>query len=235
MNRKLRLEAFIHYTLSFIGGYFGLYAILSRCGIFASAQTNNMISLVHDLLGGSPLDFLVRAGALFLYLLAIILTVWIPEHSPCNLKLLSIGIDCIACFTLGFFPAELNPVIGLYPIFFSMAFQWCTFKGAYGFAGSTTFSTNNLRQFTTAIIHLLTGKEKEASLKIRFYGGTLLNFHLGAAASFLMWQFFALRSIWCCLLPLTFALLLILSEQSAALSPKKKRLLAFPAVIITRH
>lgn len=217
MQTKRRPEALIHYVISFVGGYFGIYAIMARSGIFASAQTNNMICLVHDLLDCSMADFFARLGALFLYFLAIALTVWIPEHFPRSLKLLSVAIDSAACLLLGFLPGDLNPVIGLYPIFFAMAFQWCSFRGAEGFVGSTTFSTNNLRQFTTGIVHLLMRKEEENPRgRIRFYGLTLLGFHLGVTAGFLLWQVFPLRSIWFCLLPLGFAAACLLPQRAKA-------------------
>lgn len=234
-SSKINSEAVIHYILSFVGGYFGIYAILSRCGIFASAQTNNLISLLHDLLGGNLSDFLFRFGALFLYLLAIILTVWVPERFSCNLKLLSVLIDGLACLILGFLPMDLNPIVGLYPIFFAMAFQWCSFKGAYGYAGSTTFSTNNLRQFVTAITHFLLKKDEESIPKIHFYGGTLLNFHLGVILSFLLWQPFSLHSIWFCFLPLSGALILLLSGQPAVLLWKKRFIHILSIASVAKH
>lgn len=208
MKQKLNHEALLHYTLSFIGGFLGLYSILSRCELFGSAQTGNLLYLVRDILGANFSDFLFRIGALVLYAAAIALTVWLPERFGLDLKMPSILIDGAVILMLGFFPEDMNPVLGLYPVFFAMAFQWCSFRGACGYVSSTTFSTNNLRQFTTATTQFLIFKEKEYLQKARFFGITLLAFHAGAAVSYALWSLWRIHSVWCCLIPLTGALML---------------------------
>ena len=52
----------IHFTMAFIGGFFGVYTILRFTGLFGSAQTANLIYLTTDLLGGSWADMLLRLG-----------------------------------------------------------------------------------------------------------------------------------------------------------------------------
>lgn len=83
----------LHFVMAFIGGYFGLYAIVARNDLFGSAQTSNLIYLVQDILGGRPLDFVIRIGALVLYSTAVALSVWLPKHTAVNNKILSILID----------------------------------------------------------------------------------------------------------------------------------------------
>ena len=39
MHTEMKYRFLIHYTLSFIGGYLGLYAIISRADLFGNAQT----------------------------------------------------------------------------------------------------------------------------------------------------------------------------------------------------
>ena len=52
----------LHFVMAFIGGYFGLYAIVARNDLFGSAQTSNLIYLVQDIVGGRPYRSI---GALF--------------------------------------------------------------------------------------------------------------------------------------------------------------------------
>ena len=80
MHTEMKYRFLIHYTLSFIGGYLGLYAIVSRADLFGNAQTANLIGVVRDLIGRNFSDMLLRVGALLIYMAAVILTVWIPEH-----------------------------------------------------------------------------------------------------------------------------------------------------------
>lgn len=106
MHTEMKYRFLIHYTLSFIGGYLGLYAIVSRADLFGNAQTANLIGVVRDLIGRNFSDMLLRVGALLIYMAAVILTVWIPEHFSADLRFISIGIDIFAILLLGFFPPE---------------------------------------------------------------------------------------------------------------------------------
>ena len=80
MHTEMKYRFLIHYTLSFIGGYLGLYAIVSRADLFGNAQTANLLGVVRDLIGRDFSDMLLRVGALLIYMAAVILTVWIPDH-----------------------------------------------------------------------------------------------------------------------------------------------------------
>ena len=41
--------------------------------------------------------------------------------------------EAMAAVAVGCFPEDITPVLGLYPLFFAMAFQWNSFSGADGF------------------------------------------------------------------------------------------------------
>ena len=216
MHTEMKYRFLIHYTLSFIGGYLGLYAIVSRADVFGNAQTANLLGVVRDLIGRDFFDMLLRIGALLIYVTAVILTVWIPEHFSTDLRFISIGIDIFAILLLGFFPSGMSPVVALYPVFFAMPFQWCTFKAPGGYNSSTIFSTNNLRQFTTAVTQFLMKKDTAQRDKAKFYGMTLLSFHTGAALSLILYMAYGLSGVWLCLIPAFYAVWLIAEDRSTA-------------------
>lgn len=213
MENSEKYEEWNHYTLSLIGGFLGMYAIMARCDFFGSAQTANLIYLAGDLIGRNFFDFVIRLGALALYVGAIGLTVWLSSRSSVNLKAVSILIDAFVILLLGFFPADMNPIIGLYPVFFAMAFQWCSFKGIRGYTSATIFSTNNVRQFTTATVQYCMSKERQHLDKLKFFGFTLLSFHIGVAASALLWNALGIHSVWLGLVPAAGALLITALEN----------------------
>ena len=111
-------------------------------------------------------------------------------------------IDALAAMLLSILPEDIAPVLGLYPLFFAMAFQWNSFPGASGFVSSTIFSTNNLRQFTSALSEVWLNHDDSHWPKARFFGLTLLSFHTGVGISYLLWQAVGARSSWFCLLPI---------------------------------
>lgn len=201
MDETAQYETRLHYTLSFIGGFLGVYAILARCDFLGSAQTSNMIYLVTGILGRNFYEVLLRVGAMLLYMTAVALTVYLPKHTKINIQVMSICVTAVAAVILGFLPLDMNPILGLYPIFFATAFQWCSFKGARGFSSSTIFSTNNFRQFTAALTEVVLNQNEEQKDKARFFGGTLVSFHAGVAASFLLWQMFHVHDAWFVVIP----------------------------------
>ena len=67
MHTEMKYRFLIHYTLSFIGGYLGLYAIVSRADLFGNAQTANLLGVVRDIIGRDFSDMMLRVGACFIH------------------------------------------------------------------------------------------------------------------------------------------------------------------------
>lgn len=208
-------EAHLHYIMSWIGGFLGVLSILCFSSLFGSAQTSNLILLVTSLLGADWGQLLLRLGGMALYMAAIALTVYLPRRCCWDLRLISVALDGAAAAAVGLLPADIPPVLGLYPLFFAMAFQWNSFSGAGGFVSSTIFSTNNLRQFTMAVTEIFLNHDCSHLPKAAFFGRTLLSFHAGVAVSFLLFPFFERRTAWFCLLPCALAFFLVRARGRA--------------------
>lgn len=212
---KDKIERWLHLNMALIGGFMGGYAILNRSDLFGSAETSNMISLAMDALGRQDSNWWVRLIALLLYMAGLASTVILPHKiKHLNLKVFSIIVDAIALVLAGFLPADLNPFVALYPLFIATSIQWCSFSGAEGFTSSSIFSTNNLRQCTTAFTEYFCTKNPEALRKGKFFGKVLLSYHLGVAFAFISSQTFGLKASWVMLLPLCSALFLEHMESS---------------------
>ncbi len=188
LNFANRQAARTHYHMAFIGGFLGVYPVLNCQDTLGSAQTSNLIGLVTDALGGNLPHTCLRILGMLLYMAAIALAVYLPKHSRINIQYLSLGLDVLAAVILPLLPRDIPLIICLYPTFFAMAFQWCSFPGAYGFTSSSIFSTNNLRQFTSALVNVYCNHMPQERLKYHFYGLTILCFHLGVAADYLLWK-----------------------------------------------
>lgn len=231
MENNKRFDMSIHYIMAICGGFFGVYAIVSRLNIFGSAQTANLIGLVCDIVGKNLLEALLRVGALLIYISAIVLVTVLEKKTDWNLKYLALSIEGITIILLGFFPEHMNPMIALYPMFFMTAFQWCVFKGAKGYACSTIFSTNNLKQTCSALTeYIILDKEqekerKEKMTKAKVFGGTVLSFHFGVMVGYLACQSFGIRSIWICLIPIVVVTVLLVFENEKGF--KNNKLLSY--------
>lgn len=203
MDQEARLEECLHYAMALNGGFMGAYALLNRGEIFGSAQTANLIHIVLDLAELDWMSLLLHLGALLLFTGAIVLSIWVAEHTCHDLKKICVLLELPVVLVLGFFPAEMTHIIALYPVFFIMAFQWCSFTGLKGYTCSTTFSTNNLKQFVTALCTYAEHRNRCDLEKARIYGLTLLNFHIGVTLSFFATRLWGVHAVWCCTAPLS--------------------------------
>lgn len=221
-NSEENAKALLHYNMAFIGGFLGMYAVLARSGFLGSAQTANLIYIVIAIVGRNMWDMLLRIGAMLLYCLAVGLATALPHYiEGINLKLLSIAVDIGAIILLGFIPKDANLVLGLYPIFFAMAFQWCSFTGAYGYICSSIFSTNNIRQLAASLTEIFINKNSSFRLKAKFYALTLVSFHIGATISCILWTPFEIHAVWFCLLPTIPALFMAARESNVKINTAK--------------
>ena len=109
---------------------------------------------------------------------------------------------------------QMDTVLALCPVFFSMAFQWCVFKGAEGYACSTIFSTNNLKQTVLSFTeYFLAGEDEQEERaknlkKGRFFGETILFFHASVAAAYLSLRVMGLAAVWLAVCPLFIGLVM---------------------------
>ena len=175
-------ETWAHHAMAAAGGFFGVYALLTRGGTFGSSETSTLIYLVIAGLDGSWGSALVRLGGTACYIAGIVFAVLLRRYGRRRqTQILSIAVVAAACLLLAWIPAETDPILALYPMFFATAVQWVSFSQAAGYNCATIFSTNNLRQFTEGVTEFLCTREAEQLRKLKFYGGTLACFHLGVA------------------------------------------------------
>ena len=202
MEQKMTTEQRIFYIVCVFGGYLGGYALLSRCDVLGAAQTSNMAGIVLSVLGTNLTDFAIRLGAMLLYGAALALTVLIRLRTHLDLRTISIAVSLLGVLILNFIPSGIDNVLGLYPVFFILAFQWNTFTGAKGYSSSCIFSTNNFRQTVCSFVDYIYTKSPSSLVKARFFAGSLIFYHIGVAASFFGDMVLGIHSVTFAIIPL---------------------------------
>ena len=200
MDSKIKRETMAHHSMAVVGGFFGVYALLTRNATFGSSETSNLIYLVVAGLSGSAEALLIRIGATLCYIIGIVFaTVGIRFLKKFDFRYIAIFVDVIACLSLAQIPESIDPVLALYPMFFATSVQWQAYTEAAGFNSATIFSTNNLRQCFVGLTDDLCRHEGKSLHKFKFYGGTLLSFHVGVVYAWCCLQLWGIRSIYACL------------------------------------
>lgn len=151
--------------MAFIGGFVGIFSVTLLLGSFGAAQTGNLFSIVSAVFGGDMQGFILRIICLLIFFAAIVFATLLGERCT-RMKLICVVTDVAMVIILWLLPRQLNRIIYLYPISFAMTVQWLSFRGIEGCYSATPFTTNNLRQFMTALIHLVE-KEKVQRKKMR--------------------------------------------------------------------
>lgn len=203
MKENNKLDYCIQYAMCMAGGFIAAYAILNHADFLASAQTANLIHITLCITGRNFTELCLRLIAVVIYMFGLSLPVVIPKYTHINMKILCVCIEMTMIVILYFFNEKTNTIIALYPVFLMTSLQWNSFPGAGGFASSSIFSTNNLRQFTTSYVEYRCDKDKAHLIKTRFFGGVLLSYHVGVAFSYFVFKEFAMKGVLFCLIPLT--------------------------------
>ncbi len=204
MNRKEKTETLAHHTMAVVGGFLGVYALMTRNETFGSSETSNLIYLTIAGLGSSWSSFTVRLGATLCYIAGIVFATLGPKYvKHTDFRYVSLLTDAAACLILAHIPAGTDPVLALYPMFFATAVQWLAYTEAAGFASATIFSTNNLRQCFAGLAEYLHSRQEAQRKRFFFYGGTLICFHLGVIFCWYCMKWWGIKSIYACLFPIS--------------------------------
>lgn len=221
-------DILLHSIMCLIGGYFGVYAIMCRMDNLGSAQTNNLILIVCCLLGKNFIDFFLRAIGACLYISAIGICIYLKKRTSCNIQKYAICIDILGMLFLRLIPLDVNPIIGLLPIFFMMATQWSVFQGVGEYASSSIFSTNNLKQMTISFMEYRLDHEPAKLKRGKFFANSLIWYHIGVVCSFFACRLF-LADASLCVLPIgIYAFFLAHQLRSEAKSSIQQPLDSYP-------
>ncbi|MDR3767156.1 MAG: YoaK family protein [Butyricicoccus sp.] len=181
MSESVRLGA----VLAITGGFFDAYTYLCRGGVFANAQTGNIVLLGVNLANAEWM----RALHYVLPILAFALGVAAAEWVKLNFKTRPIGVhwrqivilaEMALVALVAFLPQSANMAANTL-VSFICALQVESFRKMRGSAFATTMCTGNLRSATEQLVRWRTDGDAEARRKSGRYAVIILYFIAGAA------------------------------------------------------
>lgn len=162
-----RLDAILHWNISFVGGFLGGYAILSHAGVFGSAQTGNLMEMASNVRFMEWEELGLRLLAMVIFACGVIASYMLTNYTNLHMRKLAIWVDAAGLGLTALLPDWFSPIAGVYPIFFCSAFQWGVYSGADGFNSATVFITNNFKQSVLGWTQYALTKDKEFKEKSR--------------------------------------------------------------------
>lgn len=216
--------------LIFVAGFYGAYTMTVRGGVFCNAQTGNMVLFGVALGKGNWSKAVYYLIPMAGYLLGTMVSDFVPRYvrrSRMRWDTLLILIEIVMVVAVGAVPASAPHQICQIAINFVSAMQYNTFRQAEGIAMATTFCTNHMRMFGTALSRGLFRRKKypDSWERVKAHGVMMLSFTLGVAVSAALCMWVGVRAIWFALIPLV---ILFVDLLRADLTTEKDKLSVIP-------
>lgn len=210
-----RSESFpVGALLALAGGFLDAYTYITRGGVFANAQTGNMVLLGLRLSEGrwsDALRYLIPVVAFAAgVLLAELVQCLFKQNRALHWRQLVLAIECVLLFAIGFIPAGVwNAAVNIV-VSFVCALQVESFRTVHGLSYATTMCTGNLRSGTELLFHSMRTRNPQLLKNAMKYFAIIAVFILGASAGFFASGRMVERSVWipCAVLILVFLMLL---------------------------
>ena len=184
-KRQMSDSFFIGILLAVVGGFLDAYTYVARGGVFANAQTGNIVLFGLHLAEGNWLTALSYFIPILAFICGIFVDEWIKKrflpkkkiHWRQIVLLFEALILCIvATLPLG----GTNDLIANTLISFVCSMQVQSFRKVRGLPYATTMCTGNLRSGTELLFRFTQSKNKEEWKKSMSYYGVICFFILGA-------------------------------------------------------
>ncbi|WP_238985056.1 YoaK family protein [Bacillus kwashiorkori] len=193
-------SVYLGIMLAIVGGFLDAYTFISRDGVFANAQTGNIVLLGVSLASGEwkqMLNYIPPIGA-FIVGVLVSETFKRPKvkyyvYSSRRAVLL---LEFFVLVIVGFLPQSVPNIIITVCIGFVSSLQISTFNKLDKWNYNSTMTTGNLRTATQAAYKVFVEKNKEAVAQFKEFSVVILSFLLGAILGSITTLHLGDKSIW---------------------------------------
>ena len=203
--------------LSLSGGLQDAYTYLGRGGVFANAQTGNIVFMGQALLTGDwsrLLRYLIPVAAFALGVAAAELIRAGSRNARLHWRQIVLAVEIALLFGVGFLPASFNLVANAL-VSFSCAMQVQAFRKVHGYPFASTMCIGNLRSGIEALVTGARLRDGAVLRKAGHYFAVILLFALGAGLGACCTARLGLRAIWLSCAMLCVSLCLMFRREDA--------------------
>ena len=184
MSESMRLGA----LLAVAGGFFDAYTYLCRGGVFANAQTGNIVLLGLELAEREWLRALAYLAPILAFALGVAVAEVVKRRGKArqaggagmHWRQVIVLAEIVLLAVAAFLPQRMDMAVNIL-ISFVCAMQVEAFRKVRGSAFATTMCTGNLRSGTEQLVLWRQTGDANAARKARHYYCIILFFILGAA------------------------------------------------------
>jgi uncharacterized membrane protein YoaK (UPF0700 family) len=207
-----------------VGGILDAYTFVGRGGVFANAQTGNIVLMAIEASRENWRQVLVNFAPILAFILGVIVVETIKRNSPFFIPDWSRAIlmlEAIVLFVIGFTPSTIPNEIVTVTISFVSSIQISSFRKLVDSAYSTTMSTGNLRTALEAAYIAVMEKNTTAAIRAIRYITILISFFIGGLIGALLTLDIGVKAIWSAVFILICSLILFNIDEHRTNSSKK--------------
>lgn len=199
------------------GGFQDAYTYWCRGGVFANAQTGNIVLLSTALFRGEWHTVLKYFIPVFSFLFGIvaaeIIHIRLKSYEKLHWRQIVLIGEIVLLFIVGFLPQSVE-LLANSLVSFVCALQVQTFHKIRGHAYASTMCIGNLRCATESVCAYCRTRDKRILRKAITYFGVILIFAVGAGLGSLFTSLLGYKAIWiCCALLLVSFLMMFVPER----------------------
>lgn len=211
-NKQMSETFLIGAMLAIVGGFLDSYTFICRGGVFANAQTGNIVLFGIKLSEGNLKDSLHYLIPIMAFVVGIFVSEFIRQKYKDNDKIhwrqIIIAFEVLILFAIAFIPYSKN-ILANVLVSFVCSLQVQSFRTIRGNAVATTMCTGNLRVATECLyVYKATKNRNELQKSLQYYS-IIIFFILGAVIGALLTNSLGSKTIFfpCGVLAVVFALL----------------------------
>lgn len=216
--RKLHSQHAIHESFRFgillaiVGGFFDAYTFIGRGGVFANAQTGNIVLFGIYASKGEWMQAFSHIPPILAFVIGVVVVQAIKNNSS-RLFILDwpravLIFEIIILFIIGFIPNTIPDIIVNVTISFVAAIQVSSFPKLADSPYSSTMSTGNLRSAAKEGYIAFTQKDHQAAIRTIRLFTVVFSFLIGSFLGGLLTLIVGVKAIWSAVIILICAFML---------------------------
>lgn len=185
--------------LTAVGGFFDAYTFVNCDGIFANAQTGNLIFVGIDLIEGNYRDVIHYLIPILSFIIGVLVSKFIESKYKelsifkhiYMLLLIQIFALLVIFIKYKFFGLDIRPIV----ISFICAIQFDGFRKVNNLVFASVFCTGNLRSMSEHLYKFVVLKKKESKIPLVIYSTVIAVFLSGVILGAAMSKYFMHKAI----------------------------------------
>lgn len=199
--------------LSIIGGFLDAYTFIGRGGVFANAQTGNIVLVGIEIFKGNWIQASIQVLPIFAFIIGVIISEIFKKSSSIffvsNPDYAVLLIEIVILFIIGFVPYTFPNAFINTTISFIASLQYCSFNKVLNYTYATTMCTGNLRVASQAIYIAIAKKDPNSAIKAISYFIIIFSFLVGAFLGAILTSFVGTYAVWFTIILLIFCVILL--------------------------